>query len=148
MNKKKVKIYVFVYNFHRNRWWFACRVVGQSYALWGGMHCWVKSSSATFVRVEWYWITLPVAVWGIGIVVWLGVVVQSRRLRIPVWRENVLPLLFLYRDGNDRLGMEAGEGGVVGGKDSNANWVYREAAGRVNVRLRGDGDRVLRLVRE
>ncbi|KAK3386084.1 hypothetical protein B0H63DRAFT_191903 [Podospora didyma] len=57
-------------------------------------------TSATFVRVDWRWILLPAAVWFLGIVTWITIAIQTRRLRLPTWREDLLPLVFLYR-GNE-----------------------------------------------
>lgn len=51
--------------------------------------------TTTFLRVEWIWLSLPVAIWAISLVVWLGAMWKSRRVSAPLWRDNVLPLLFL-----------------------------------------------------
>lgn len=58
-------------------------------------------TAATFVRVQWYWIALPCAVWVLGLVAWAVVAVQTRRMRLPTWRDDPLPLAFLYREGSD-----------------------------------------------
>ena len=52
---------------------------------------------ATFVRVQWQWILLPAAVWVSGFVTWAAIAFQTWRLRLPKWRDDLLPLMFLYR---------------------------------------------------
>ncbi|KAK4669885.1 uncharacterized protein QC763_206930 [Podospora pseudopauciseta] len=54
------------------------------------------STVATFVRVRWYWIALPAAVWTLGFVAWVVAVIRTKRLQLPTCREDLLPLLFLY----------------------------------------------------
>ena len=51
--------------------------------------------TTTFLRVEWIWLSLPVVIWAISVVVWLGAMWKSRRVSAPLWRDNVLPLLFI-----------------------------------------------------
>lgn len=41
------------------------------------------STVATFVRVRWYWIALPVAVWTLGFVAWVVAVIRTKRLQLP-----------------------------------------------------------------
>ncbi|KAM7183823.1 Protein of unknown function (DUF3176) domain containing protein [Rhypophila sp. PSN 637] len=62
-------------------------------------------TTATFVRVQWYWIGLPVAVWLLGVVTWAVIVFRSSAMGLPTWRDDILPLVFLYNKG-----MSSGEG--------------------------------------
>lgn len=63
------------------------------------------SVSATFVRVRWQWLSLPVLVWFLVLATWIGAAITTRRTKVQKWRNNVLPLLFLYRDENASSGM-------------------------------------------
>ncbi|GIJ90257.1 hypothetical protein Asppvi_009210 [Aspergillus pseudoviridinutans] len=54
--------------------------------------------SITFVAVQWQWIVLPVLVWLLGVVTLVGTVWKTRRARAPKWRNDTLPLVFLYRE--------------------------------------------------
>ncbi|RHZ56264.1 DUF3176 domain-containing protein [Aspergillus thermomutatus] len=54
--------------------------------------------SMTYVAVQWQWIVLPVLVWLLGAVTLVGTVWKTRRARAPKWRNDPLPLLFLYRE--------------------------------------------------
>ncbi|KAL4883426.1 hypothetical protein BJY04DRAFT_216249 [Aspergillus karnatakaensis] len=52
----------------------------------------------THVRVQWPWIVLPVCVWALGTVALLGTIWKTRQRRAPRWKNDPLPLLFLYKD--------------------------------------------------
>ncbi|GFF85998.1 hypothetical protein IFM60648_07555 [Aspergillus lentulus] len=52
----------------------------------------------TYVAVQWQWIVLPVLVWLLGVVTLVGTVWKTRRAGAPKWRNDPLPLLFLYRE--------------------------------------------------
>lgn len=54
--------------------------------------------NATFVSVRWQWLSLPVLVWLLSIVTWLGALWKTRSTKVPFWTDSVLPLLYLYRD--------------------------------------------------
>jgi len=58
---------------------------------------------ATFIHVRWEWIILPALVWVFGFITWCAIVIQTWRLRLPKWRDDLLPLVFLYRGGDARL---------------------------------------------
>jgi len=62
----------------------------------------------TFLRVEWMWLSLPGAVWAISLIVWLGTMWKSRRVSVPLWRDNILPLLFILPE-NKKTAMGAQE---------------------------------------
>ncbi|KAJ5394216.1 uncharacterized protein N7487_011857 [Penicillium crustosum] len=53
------------------------------------------------VHVHWQWLTLPLLVWLLGAVTWLGTEWKTHRGKLQKWSDNPLPLLFLYRDGED-----------------------------------------------
>jgi hypothetical protein len=60
--------------------------------------------STTFVTIHWQWIALPVLVWLLGLITLLGTMWKTRRAGIPIWKNETMPLLSVYRDGsNDRL---------------------------------------------
>lgn len=115
--------------------------------------------AATFIRVQWYWVGLPVVVWLLGVVTWVAVAWQTRRLGLPMWRDDSLPLLFLYRErggGGDIRG-EAGEvedkEARVLGADGHSSWAYEQVAQGISVRLQsrlglseGGDSGVMRLV--
>lgn len=66
--------------------------------------------NVTFISVRWQWIALPVLVWVLGAVAVVGAIWKTRRRRAPRWKNDPLPLLFLYQ-GEDENEM-TGEGGV------------------------------------
>ncbi|KIY00598.1 uncharacterized protein Z520_03261 [Fonsecaea multimorphosa CBS 102226] len=57
------------------------------------------STSTNFVRVHWYWISLPALVWGLAASIWLSTAIVTRKVGVPRWQNNPLPLLFLYTGG-------------------------------------------------
>ncbi|RFU24980.1 hypothetical protein B7463_g11358, partial [Scytalidium lignicola] len=52
----------------------------------------------TFIHIEWLWIVLPTMAWVFSLVTWLGTALRTYQWRIPKWRDNPLPLMFLYRE--------------------------------------------------
>lgn len=56
----------------------------------------------TFIRVEWPWLALPVAVWGLSVVTVLAAMWKSRK--VPLWRDSALPLVLLYGENAERAG--------------------------------------------
>ncbi|KAJ5443456.1 uncharacterized protein N7458_007328 [Penicillium daleae] len=54
-------------------------------------------TSVTYVSVHWQWIVLPALVWILGAVALVGTIWKTRRTGVPKWRNDPLPLLFLYR---------------------------------------------------
>ncbi|OIW24869.1 hypothetical protein CONLIGDRAFT_583766 [Coniochaeta ligniaria NRRL 30616] len=93
-------------------------------------------ASTTLVHVQWYWLALPLAVWLLGLATWLGTAAQSAHQRLPKWRDNILPLLFLYRHGEQTACSEELHG--------NAIWAYEDLAKHLRVRLRPDDQGMLR----
>jgi hypothetical protein len=55
----------------------------------------------TYVAVHWQWIALPILVWLLGIITLVGTILKSRRAVVPTWKNNVMPLLFIYEGGQD-----------------------------------------------
>ncbi|OJJ42091.1 hypothetical protein ASPZODRAFT_105830 [Penicilliopsis zonata CBS 506.65] len=60
-------------------------------------------TTVSFVAVHWQWLLLPLFVWLLATVSWIGAVWKSGP-QIPVWKNDILPLLFLYRPA-DRVEM-------------------------------------------
>ncbi len=52
----------------------------------------------TYVHVEWVWIALPLLVWCLAVITWIGTAWKAHQAKLHHWRENTLPLLFLYRE--------------------------------------------------
>lgn len=55
-------------------------------------------TTASFVVVRWEWLILPLLVWILATVSWIGTAWKSGR-NVPGWKNDILPLLFLYRSG-------------------------------------------------
>lgn len=53
--------------------------------------------SVAFVRVHWPWLTLSVLVWVSAAVTWIATLILPRAEKLRKWRNDILPLLFLYR---------------------------------------------------
>ncbi|RLL95917.1 hypothetical protein CFD26_104613 [Aspergillus turcosus] len=66
------------------------------------------SRSLTYVAVQWQWIVLPVLVWLLGVVTLVGTVWKTQRAGAPKWRNDPVPLVFLYREGENE-GVSDGE---------------------------------------
>ncbi|KAL2842726.1 hypothetical protein BJY01DRAFT_248991 [Aspergillus pseudoustus] len=65
--------------------------------------------NATYVSVQWLWLALPVFVWAVDVVLLVGALWKIRRGKVPSWRNDPVPLLFLYSE--ERL--ETGQGSGV-----------------------------------
>jgi hypothetical protein len=48
-----------------------------------------------FLKVQWMWLSLPSAVWAISLIIWLGTIWKCRKVSAPLWRDSVMPLLFI-----------------------------------------------------
>lgn len=59
-------------------------------------------TTLSYLRIDWQWMSLPFAVWIMAATLWCGTVLKTRRAQIPAWANNILPLLFLYRDGSEQ----------------------------------------------
>lgn len=56
-------------------------------------------TSRTYIAVYWQWIALPALVWLLGLATLIGAAWKSRRAGVPKWKNDLVPLLFLYKDG-------------------------------------------------
>jgi hypothetical protein len=81
----------------------------------------------SYVRINWFWFSLPLSVWTMAAVLWISTVVHTRRLKVSAWANNILPLLFLYRGdvGKEEVGQEG---------TSNADYLRKSE--RIAVQLR------------
>ncbi|CAI7652420.1 unnamed protein product [Penicillium manginii] len=61
-------------------------------------------ASQTHVRIYWQWMALPVVIWGLGVVTLVGTIWKSCRAGLPVWKNDVLPLLSIYENDRDEDG--------------------------------------------
>lgn len=62
----------------------------------------------TYIQIQWAWIILPALVWSLSVVVWIATVWRTWVSGIPMWRNNPLPLLFLYRPANENASIANG----------------------------------------
>ncbi|KAJ5793602.1 hypothetical protein N7457_000201 [Penicillium paradoxum] len=53
----------------------------------------------TYIAVFWQWMALPALVWLLGLATVIGTAWKSQRADIPKWKNDMIPLLFLYPDG-------------------------------------------------
>ncbi|ROW16775.1 hypothetical protein VPNG_01631 [Cytospora leucostoma] len=88
---------------------------------------------STYVRIDWVWLTLPIAVWLAAAVLWMVTFFKTRRARLPTWRNNILPYLFLfdnqaYRRNEEDDAAAAGLAGV-------SNRSYSDESRKITARL-------------
>lgn len=50
-----------------------------------------------YVFVNWQWIILPALVWLLGLIPLVGTIWKTRGAMIPTWKNDAIPLLFLYK---------------------------------------------------
>lgn len=62
-------------------------------------------TSVSYVEVRWRWIVLPALVWLLGTGTLAGTIWNTRRAQVPKWKNDPIPLLFLYQDGSDKRGV-------------------------------------------
>lgn len=55
-----------------------------------------------YIHITWYWLILPVLVWFLAVGLWVSAAATTWRHKAPMWRNNPLPLLFLY-DGDGKI---------------------------------------------
>ncbi|OGM45307.1 hypothetical protein ABOM_006429 [Aspergillus bombycis] len=55
-------------------------------------------ANVVYVEVRWPWIVLPGLVWVLGAATLLGTMWKSRKVGAPKWRNDPIPLLFLFQD--------------------------------------------------
>jgi hypothetical protein len=58
----------------------------------------VVRATATYVSVQWQWFALPVIVWVVTAVALVGTLWKVKRGRVPRWKNDPVPLLFLYSE--------------------------------------------------
>ncbi|PYI34510.1 hypothetical protein BP00DRAFT_493021 [Aspergillus indologenus CBS 114.80] len=101
-----------------------------------------------FVTVRWRWLALPLLVWALGATLVFGALWKSRRARVPPWRNDTLPLLYLYRgderqreiEGSWLLQAGSGDGGADAGRASEPGLArLYEENGQVRLGPRVDG---------
>lgn len=56
-------------------------------------------SNMTYVSVRWQWAILPALVWLSGLITLLGTMLKNRKVNVPKWKNDIMPLLYLYGDG-------------------------------------------------
>ncbi|KAL3480062.1 hypothetical protein BJX99DRAFT_244514 [Aspergillus californicus] len=87
--------------------------------------------NATYVFVQWQWLALPAFVWVITAATLAGTLWKIRSGRIPTWRNDPVPLLFLYSEGGSDHGERSGVG-LHGSKElDNLEVRLYERTGRV-----------------
>lgn len=85
----------------------------------------------SFVYIRWQWITIPVLVWILAVMLWLGTAAMTWRRRAPVWRGNSMPLLFLYRESDEER-----ERGAPGDPLMVSSAEFDERAARIRFNLK------------
>ncbi|KAJ5179462.1 Protein of unknown function DUF3176 [Penicillium capsulatum] len=58
-------------------------------------------SNTVHITVYWQWFAVPALVWLLGIVTLIGTMWKSRKGVVPMWKTDLIPLLFLYKDFHD-----------------------------------------------
>lgn len=91
----------------------AAAMAGENGNATQGMAVGTVRANATYVSVRWKWLALPVFVWVVAAATLAGTLWKMRR--VPKWKNDVVPLLFLYRDGDGQDGVPVG--GVDGVDD-------------------------------
>ncbi|KAE8380915.1 hypothetical protein BDV26DRAFT_302412 [Aspergillus bertholletiae] len=61
-------------------------------------------TNATYISVHWQWIVLPALVWLLGAVTLIGAIWKTRRANVPKWKNDPMPLLFLFGHGGQTFG--------------------------------------------
>jgi hypothetical protein len=64
--------------------------------------------TATYVSVQWQWLVLPVFVSVVTAVALMGTLWKVNRGRVPRWKNDPVPLLFLYSEGESGDGQPSG----------------------------------------
>jgi hypothetical protein len=60
------------------------------------------------IQIQWPWLVMPLLVWVLSTGLWLATIWSTWTRGIPMWRNNPLPLLFLYRPTNESAYFENG----------------------------------------
>jgi hypothetical protein len=62
-------------------------------------------TSVSYIQVRWEWIVLPGLVWVLGVGTLAGTIWKTRRAQVPKWKNDPIPLMFLYQDGSEKRGV-------------------------------------------
>lgn len=90
----------------------------------------------TYIHITWYWITLPLFIWVLAVVMFLGTVIKTHRAGLWAWGPNPLALIFLGFDQEAQESMQdSGHGLSEKGLEKRAD--------ALKVRLRVEGERVV-----
>ncbi|KAH8693771.1 hypothetical protein BGW36DRAFT_300350 [Talaromyces proteolyticus] len=54
-------------------------------------------SAVTYVTVHWEWVSLSIVVWVLGAAMLVGTILKTQQAHAPKWKNDPMPLLFLYR---------------------------------------------------
>jgi hypothetical protein len=57
----------------------------------------------TYIRIEWPWFALPVAIWFLSLVTLVLAMAKARSRRVPLWRDSALPLVLLAGEHADTV---------------------------------------------
>ncbi|KAH6689082.1 hypothetical protein F5X68DRAFT_275074 [Plectosphaerella plurivora] len=91
-------------------------------------------------HAQWQYISAPVVVWILALVLFIGVVVKTRRAKIKAWRTSPLATLLLRLDPDSREHLKDWQ--RMGDAE------LRETAEQLKLRLKVDGDEPPRFVKE
>jgi hypothetical protein len=80
----------------------------------------------SYVRIDWMWMSMPILVWTMALLTSIGTAITTRRAKLPTWANNMLPLLFLYRE---QEGQESSVDYGISSKD------YLRRASRMDTQL-------------
>ena len=87
----------------------------------------------SFVHITWGWFALPVAVWMLGTLTFIGAVWQTRKSGTQPWGNKILPVVFMGVENED---MAKGESSGISRED------FEKRADNLKVRLRVVDDQV------
>lgn len=90
---------------------------------------------ASFVRIDWVWLSLPLAVWLAAAVLWAATTWKTRKARLPSWNNNILPFLFLAKNPAHNSFKEI-DGNVAAGAAGVSNRAFLDESKKITVRLR------------
>ena len=51
--------------------------------------------SKTYITVTWFWLVLPIVLWILTVIIFIGTVLKTRAAAIRTWRTSALAPLFL-----------------------------------------------------
>ena len=86
----------------------------------------------TYVRIQWVWLALPVTVLVISLICLASTISTTHRSALPIWGDNILPLLFLL-PGSVERDQDGGVRGIT-------NVAYLEKTQGIKARLEVHGE--------